>query len=403
MTKFAIGIDLGGSHITAALVDQNGHIKARKKISFSKAPNGKAGIRLIAQLVNQVIRYPQSLRVRHSSFVIRHSVRGLGLACPGSVDAERGLVLADSPNLIGWKGTKVKQELEKALKIPVFIDNDANLAAWGEKCWGAGKGAKNLICLTLGTGVGGGIIIDNKIYRGSHFYAAEIGHMSVNPHTNHHNKTSYYQMEKECVGRKIDYTDLPQHQWNWCEGEHLIGVGVNPNGPLCSCGQAGHLEALVSGPAIVARYASYTLKVYPERSRRAPRSKFTLSPSPVILNAVKNLRINSANVLHAKAIFDMARKGDKIAQEVVNQTVYYLGIACASLINIFDPEMVVIGGGVANAGEILFKPLRQVVKASIMKHPYRKPLIVRAKLGEDAGLLGAAALVFSHMQRGVGR
>ena len=86
-----------------------------------------------------------------------------------------------------------------------------------------------------------------------------------------------------------------------------------------------------------------------------------------------------------------------------NQTVYYLGIACASLINIFDPEMVVIGGGVANAGEILFKPLRQVVKASIMKHPYRKPLIVRAKLGEDAGLLGAAALVFSHMQRGVGR
>ncbi|MEK7309685.1 MAG: ROK family protein, partial [Planctomycetota bacterium] len=167
MTKFSIGIDLGGSHITAALVDQNGRIKARKKIYFTKAPNGKQGLRLIAQLV------------RSTLYALRSTPTGLGLACPGSVDSERGIVLADSPNLIGWKGTKVKQELEKALKIPVFIDNDANLAAWGEKCWGAGKGARNLICLTLGTGVGGGIIIDNKIYRGSHFYAAEIGHMFI--------------------------------------------------------------------------------------------------------------------------------------------------------------------------------------------------------------------------------
>ncbi|MBI5779080.1 MAG: ROK family protein [Planctomycetes bacterium] len=320
MTKFAIGIDLGGSHITAALVDQNGHIKARKKVSFSKAPNGKQGIRLIAQLVNQVIR--------HSSFVIRHSVRGVGLACPGSIDAERGIILADSPNLIGWKGTKVKQELEKALKIPVFIDNDANLAGWGEKCWGAGKKATNLICLTLGTGVGGGIIIDNQIYRGSHFYAAEIGHMNV-----------------------------------------------DPNGPDCSCGKPGHLEALVSAPAIVERYAlcvgRYALGV---RTQDVGRKTHDIT---------------------AKTIFDKARKGDKLAREVVQDTAHYLGLACASLINIFDPEMVVIGGGVAQAGEILFKPLRQVVKASIMKHPYRKPLIVPAKLGEDAGLLGAAALALS--------
>ena len=309
MTKFSIGVDLGGSHITAALVDQNGHIKVRKKVSFTKAPNGAHGLRLIIQQVKSFTNI--------SSLISNHSVIGLGLACPGGVDAERGIVLADSPNLIGWKGTKVKQELEKALKIPVFIDNDANLAGWGEKCWGAGKGVRNLICLTLGTGVGGGIIIDNQIYRGSHFYAAEIGYML------------------------IDFS-----------------------GPICSCGQPGHLEALVSAPAIVARYASYTLN--------APRS-----------------------TLHAKAIFDAARKGDKTALAVVNQTARYLGLACASLINIFDPEMVIIGGGVAQAGEIPFRPLRQVVKPSIMKHPYRKPLIVRAKLGEDAGLLGAAALVFN--------
>lgn len=306
---FAIGIDLGGSHITTALVEQNGRIKARKKVTFSKAPNGKQGLRLISKLITYLI---------HNSSLITHNCQGIGLACPGGVDAERGIVLADSPNLIGWKGTKVKQKLEKALKIPVFIDNDANLAAWGEKCWGAGKGAKNLICLTLGTGVGGGIIIDNKIYQGSHFYAAEIGHMNV-----------------------------------------------DPNGPDCSCGQPGHLEALVSAPAIVQSYNATMLKYV----------------------NVKTLKHSNA-----KTIFNAARKGDKTALKVVNQTAQYLGIACASLINIFDPEIVVIGGGVANAGEILFKPLRQVVKASIMKHPYRKPLIVPAKLGEDAGLLGAAAL-----------
>jgi glucokinase len=310
MPKFAIGIDLGGSHITAALVTQKGRIKAKKKISFDKAPNGKNGIRLIKQSVSHL-----------SSSISHLSLSGLGLACPGSVDTERGIVLADSPNLIGWKGTKVKQELEKSLKIPVFIDNDANLAAWGEKCWGAGRKSKNLICLTLGTGVGGGIIINNRIYRGSHFYAAEIGHMSV-----------------------------------------------DPNGQLCSCGQPGHLEALISAPAIVHSYNAAMLKCY----------------------NVKTLKHSNA-----KTIFDAARKGDKTALAVVNQTARYLGIACVSLINIFDPEMVIIGGGVANAGDILFSPLRQQVKAGIMKHPYRRPQIVKAQLGEDAGLLGAVALAFT--------
>lgn len=329
--KYALGIDLGGSHITAALVDQNGHIKVRKKVSFTKAPNGAHGLRLIIQQVKSFTNI--------SSLISNHSVIGLGLACPGGVDAERGIVLADSPNLIGWKGTKVKQELEKALKLPVFIDNDANLAAWGEKCWGAGKGARNLICLTLGTGVGGGIIIDNKIYRGSHFYAAEIGHMTI-------------------LGER------PAKRQR----------SPAPSG-ICSCGKPGHLEALVSAPAIVKRYAlcvgRYALGVRTQDARRRTHD------------------------LTAKTIFDKAKKGNKLACQVVQDTAHYLGIACASLINIFDPEMVVIGGGVANAGEILFRPLRQVVKQSIMKHPYRRPLIVPAQLGEDAGLLGAAALALT--------
>ncbi|MDI6789017.1 MAG: ROK family protein [Planctomycetota bacterium] len=278
-------------------------MRRKKVLQFSKAPDGKQGLRLIAQLVRSTLHAQRS------------TLLGLGIACPGSVD-EEGVVLADSPNLIGWKGTNIKQPLEKIFKIPVLIDNDANLAAWGEKCWGVGKNARNLIMLTLGTGIGGGIIINNQIYRGSHFYAGEIGHMKI-----------------------------------------------LPDGPKCSCGQKGCLEALASAPAIVQRYNTKTLKRY--------------------------------NVNTARDVFDKASGGDKIACEVVQETAHYLGISLASLINIFDPDVIIIGGGIAKAGNILFKPLRKVVRKNIMPHSLRRPAILPARLGEDAGLLGAAGLVLN--------
>lgn len=301
--NLAVGIDLGGSHIAAALVSSQGKIKYKKTIFFTKLPNGKQGLILIKQLITDIL-----------SRVSGDYLTGIGLALPGCVDYKRGVVLADSPNLPPWKGTRVKEVLTKTFKIPVLVDNDANLAAWGEKQWGAGKKSRNLICLTLGTGVGGGIIIDNEIYRGSHWYAGEIGHMTI-----------------------------------------LAG------GPVCSCGKRGHLESLVSGTAIVKQYNLRTLK-----------------------------HCNTA-----KEVFNKARNGDKIARAVVHQTVRFLGLAIASLVNIFDPEVVVIGGGVAKAGTILFNPLPQVVNANIRLHPYRKPRILPARLGENAGLLGAAAIIFS--------
>jgi glucokinase len=313
-SEFAIGIDIGGTHISGAIVNQKGIIKPKKTIRFIKPPDGKQGLRLIKQLIKGLVR------LSSRSIGQLKSVAGIGIACPGSVDFDKGIVLADSPNLVGWKGTNLKKPLEGTFRLPVFIDNDANLAAWGEKTFGAGKNTKNLICLTLGTGIGGGIIINNEIYRGSHFYAGEIGH-----------------------------------------------IKVLPDGPLCSCRQRGCLESLASASAIIRNYKFFTSSQW-------------------------------AGINSAKTVFDKARRGDKTAKEIIKRANYYLGIAIASLINIFDPQMVILCGGLAQSGNILIKKVNQIVRQNIMPHHLREPHILSGKLGPDAGLLGASALVLKNYQ-----
>jgi glucokinase len=317
-TSLAIGIDIGGSHISAGLVNQHGKFINVKTVSFSNPPSGEKGLIIIEQLIKELV--PTYLKRLNN-------ICGIGISCPGSIDFQQGKILADSPNLMGWKGMEIKQTLETIFKIPVLIDNDANLAGWGEKYWGIGKNIHNLICITIGTGIGGGIIIDDKIYHGSHFYAGEIGHMKL----------------------KL-------------------------NGPLCSCGKYGCLEALASGPAIVREFI-----------KKRKSTDFTLP-----INSRK-----AYPVITAKTVFAAARRNDKIAREIVYQTACYLGYAISSLINIFDPEMIVIGGGIAQAGKIIFQPIRNIVRSNIMTHPFRSPQIVPAKLGEKAGLLGAAAIIFN--------
>ncbi|MFH1232217.1 MAG: ROK family protein [Planctomycetota bacterium] len=333
MTNLSIGVDIGGSHISAALVNPKGKIITKKVISFLKPPDGKKGLLIIEQLIKEVI-YNRPTKL--------NSIIGIGISCPGSVDVRNGVVLADSPNLIGWKGTKIKQALETTFKIPVLIDNDANLAAWGEKYWGAGKNNRNFICLTLGTGVGGGIIINDKIYHGSHFYAGEIGHMKI----------------------KSDPPDRKSPP-----DRVSCRAGSRAGGPLCSCGSRGCLEALVGAPAIVREFIK-------------PKTISTVSFQ-----------------ITAKTVFDAARRGNKIARKVVYQTACYLGYAIASLVNIFDPEIIVIGGGIAQAGKIIFQPISNIVKTNVMMHPFRVLRIVPAKLGENAGILGAAALVFDTIRQ----
>ena len=248
------------------------------------------------------------------------------MGVPGLVDSIHGLV-HNLTNIRGWRKVALKEYLEKNTKLTAYIDNDVNLMALGELMCGAGQGGvKNLVCLTLGTGVGGGIIIEGKIYRGSTLSAGELGH-----------------------------------------------IPVNADGPRCHCGGYGCLERYVGNAYIVEK----AIKAI-ESGRRS---------------LIKKLSEGNLEAITPRTIFQAARRGDKLAKEIWEETGRYIGVALSGVINLLNPEMIVVGGGVAQAGKLLFEPIRRTVKERAMSLPAGKVKIVPAKLGEDAGLIGAGMLV----------
>lgn len=251
-------------------------------------------------------------------------VIGIGIASPGPLNSEEGVII-ETPNL-PFKKFPLKSTVENATGIKTFIDNDANAAALGEFLFGAGKGVENLIYITVSTGIGGGIIINKKLYRGKTGNAGELGHMTV-----------------------------------------------EPQGPRCNCGNYGCLEAMASGTAI-ARVARERLQHFEK------------------LNDEKSLLLSYDNIT-AKEVFECASKGDKLSLEVVDYTSNYLGIGIASFINIFDPEMIVIGGGVSKVGDILFDRLRKIALERSFNVMSSTVKIVPASLGTDAGIVGAIAII----------
>nr|MBA3443115.1 ROK family protein [Pyrinomonadaceae bacterium] len=209
------------------------------------------------------------------------------------------------------------------------VDNDANTGALGEICYGAARGARNIVYLTVSTGIGGGIVIDGEIYHGSHSFAGECGHMTL-----------------------------------------------VPDGPLCSCGKRGCLEALCSGTAI---------------ARQAALAVGTGTNSRSV-NVLLEMAGGKPENITAKLVFEAARAGDELALSLVDKVCDYLGLAVANLINLFDPEMVVIGGGVAKAGRLLFDPLNHEIEKHVMAFHANRVKCVPAALGDDSVLLGAVAL-----------
>jgi glucokinase len=233
-------------------------------------------------------------------------LKAIGIGAPGPILYEQGIVMG-APNLPGWKRVKLKQILQREFKVPVFVDNDANCAALAELKFGAGRGLKNIIFLTISTGVGGGIIIDGQLYRGTMGAAGEFGHMIV-----------------------------------------------DSKGYRCGCGNVGCLEAQASGRAIKRRTG-----------------------------------------MDAISVELAARQGDPKAIKAIQITAHYLAIGIANLVNIFNPEMVIVGGGLSNMRELLLAPIRQEFKKYAMTLPARSVKIVKAKLGTKAGVYGAAALCLS--------
>jgi glucokinase len=303
-----IGVDLGGTNLRTALVSQNGEIVDKVK-EPTHASDGHA--RVVRKLIEN-IKAQLNSALRNGT-----KISAVGVGAPGVIHADTGVVVK-SPNFPDWNNLPLKKELEAALALPVSIENDANAAALGEQWRGAAQGITSMIFLTLGTGVGGGIVLDGRIWPGADGMAGEIGHMTI-----------------------------------------------IPDGRRCGCGNTGCLEMYASSRGIV--------MTYQERSSRV-------------------------KVITSEDIYQAARRGDMLAGDVMKDMGRLLGIGIANLINIFNPEMIVIGGGVKDAWSLFIDATCKEIKKRAFEYPAARTRIVPSMLGDDAGMIGAAALAFQKLR-----
>lgn len=309
MQKFVVGVDLGGTKISTALSNLNGEVISQTTVPTNANEGEIPVLNRIIESIDKVIK---------DGNATYKEVKGIGIGIPGALDVEKGIILF-TPN-VPFKNFNIVEPLKKKFEIPVFIDNDANVATIGEYVFGAGKGFKNVIFITVSTGVGGGAILNGNIYRGNTSNALEIGHMTV-----------------------------------------------APGGPRCNCGNIGCVEATSSGTAIA------------KRGQEALSSKVETS-------------LRKYDNITSYEVFTEAAAGDAVCKEIIENALNYLGIAVANTVSIFDPAVIIIGGGVSKAGDIVFETVRKVVDKRCFKSMAESVKIVPAGLGTDAGVIGAVAL-----------
>jgi len=313
---YVIGIDIGGTNLVVGAVAVDGsELRGLRSEPTRPREGPERVLHRLAELARATIG---ELR----STVANREILGVGVGAPGPLDTREGVVFL-TPNL-GWVDLPLRQTLANELRLPTSLDNDANCAVLGEWWRGAARDAEHAIGLTIGTGIGGGIIVDRRLYHGASDCAGEFGHTTI-----------------------------------------------DPEGRRCNCGNYGCLEAYASGPAIALR----TVEAIEAGAE-----------STVVVRAGGDLR-----ALTAEHVFNAANDGDELALEVVRATARYLGAGVANLINIFNPEVVVICGGVTQAGDRLFGPLRQEVARRAFKPAVAACRIVPGELTGTAGVYGAAA------------
>jgi glucokinase len=316
-----VAIDLGGSKIAAAIISPEYKILARE-YHPTLASEG------VASVINRIVAAVKQITA--STGTALSQTCGISIAAAGAIDHKRGTVTL-SPNLPSWRDVPLGGIIQERLGSRTWLVNDANAAALGEHYLGAGRGAKNLIYITVGTGIGGAIITNGRLYTGACGSAGEIGHMTI-----------------------------------------------DTNGPRCECGNVGCLETLASGKAI-AREAV-------RRIGSGERSS---------LAELVNGKIAD---ITAREVAIAARQGDPLAGSVINNAAVYLGVGMVNLVNIFNPEMIIVGGGVASMGDLLLNPARQVVRERAFPVSSATVRIVNTELGHDAGLLGAARFAFKQVE-----
>ena len=314
--KIFAGCDLGGTNIKAGLVNvEDGHVLISDSIPTLARQGSEAVMERIANLVTDLIA---------KSDVSKDQIGGLGISAPGVIDLETNTT-EFLPNLYGgWQGVPVGERMESYLDMRIAMLNDVRAITYGEWAFGAGKGVDSMACFALGTGVGGGLVVNNELVLGIGGTAGEMGHQTV-----------------------------------------------DPNGPKCGCGNYGCVEVYCSGPAIAAEAA------------RGVRQGWDTK--------IVELIDHDLNQLTAEVVAKAAEMGDSWAQEVWKRTGKYLGIGVANVVTSAGVRRVVIGGGVAKAGDLLLDPIREEVKARVFLVPVDQVEIVQAKLGTDAGIVGMAA------------
>ena len=324
--RFVLGIDIGGTNLVVGCVAENGsalHAEA------SEPTHAEAGS---SDVVDRLVTLAERSIARTRREVPGARIVGVGVGAPGPLDTRSGIVLL-TPNL-GWVNLPLRQIIHDRLGLPAALDNDANCAVLGEWWVGAARGTRHAIGLTIGTGIGGGIILDGHLYHGASDVAGEIGHTTI-----------------DTEGRR------------------------------CKCGNYGCLEAYASGPNIAVR-AREALEAGAE----------SILPEQVGGDLER---------ITAQTVYEAAARGDELALEVVNDTAKFLAVGVANLLNVFNPEVVVICGGVTLAGDHLFVPLRREVSRRAFKPAVAACRIVPGELVGTAGVYGAAK-VFLDAERGGG-
>ena len=318
---YLLGLDIGGTKLAVVVADWNGNIlhKVRRPTEAGRGPEA-----VVATLVDM------SREVMARAALTTADVAGVGVSCGGPLDTGTGVVYAP-PNLPGWDEVPLKAWLERAVPLPVFVENDANAGALAEWSFGAGRGFRHMVYMTMSTGIGGGIILDGRLYRGPNDTAGEVGHMTI-----------------------------------------------VEDGPACGCGKRGCLESLCSGPSIARRAR--------ERAQGTPGS------------ILAELADGDLERVTAETVMEAARKSDPCAREIVDETARYMATGLGNIVNILNPEIIVIGTILVKAGDLLLEPIRNYLRGETWSRVYDTVRVVPAELGDAVGDLAAIAVIRQAVQ-----
>jgi glucokinase len=323
--RYVLGIDIGGTNLVVGSVAEDGSALLADATEPTQAEAGAGDV------VDRLVRLAQHAMSETRRAVPGAEILGVGVGAPGPLDTKRGIVLL-TPNL-GWVDLPLRQIIHERLGLPAALDNDANCAVLGEWWVGAARGTRNAIGITIGTGIGGGLILDGKLYHGASDVAGEIGHTTI-----------------DTEGRR------------------------------CKCGNYGCLEAYASGPNIALRAVE---EIQAGAVSRLP-----------------SLVGGDLRQITAQTVYQAAKDGDELALEVVNDTARFLGVGIGNLLNVFNPEVVVVCGGVTLAGDHLFVPLRREAARRAFKPAVEACRIVPGALGGTAGVYGAAKVFLDQTAAG---